>query len=167
MSEKSTRIVRTSELQAAQGMPFRHPLNPRSQAEFHQLSRPTGLTRAHVNLLRVPPGKEAFILHSHAVQEEWSYIVSGTGEAQIGEEKFAVGPGDFIGFPLDGKPHTILNTGSEDLVYLTGGEDSPQDIGHFPTVGKMALFKDGAIELIDRSASKTYSLEQWIRGEID
>lgn len=167
MTDRPTPIIRTRDLRPEDGFPFRHPLNPRSQAEFHRLSRPTGLQRAHVNFLRVAPGKEAFILHSHAVQEEWSYIVSGTGEAQIGEEKFAVGPGDFIGFPLDGKPHTILNTGSVDLVYLTGGEDSPQDIGYFPTVGKMALFKDGAIELIDRSASKTYSLEQWIKGEVE
>lgn len=112
MSDKPTPIIRTSELTPEHGFPFRHPLNPNSQAEFHRLSRPTGLQRAHVNLLRVPPGKEAFMLHRHSVQEEWSYIVSGEGEAQIGAERFKVGAGDFIGFPLDGKAHTIVNTGA-------------------------------------------------------
>lgn len=106
------------------------------------------------------------MLHRHSVQEEWSYIVSGEGEAQIGEERFKVGAGDFIGFPLDGKAHTIVNTGTVDLVYLTGGEDTPTDIGHFPSIGKLAVFKSDGIELIDESAAKTYSFEQWIRGDL-
>jgi len=166
MADKSTTIVRTSALKSEHGFPFRHPLNPNSQAEFHRLSRPTGLQRAHVNLLRVPPGKEAFILHAHSVAEEWSYIVSGEGEAQIGDEKFKVSAGDFIGFPVDGKAHTIVNTGTTDLVYLTGGEDVPTDVGHFPGIGKMAVFKQDRIEMIDESAAKTYSFEQWIRGDL-
>lgn len=167
MTDKPTPIIRTRDLRPEHGFPFRHPLNPNSQAEFHRLSRPTGLQRAHVNLLRVPPGKEAFMLHRHSVQEEWSYIISGAGEAQIGEEKFTVGAGDFIGFPLDGKAHTIVNTGAEDLVYLTGGEDTPYDIGHFPSIGKMAVFKPDGIELIDESAGKTYSFQQWIAGDLE
>ena len=88
------------------------------------------------------------------------------GEAQIGAERFKVGAGDFIGFPLDGKAHTIVNTGAEDLVYLTGGEDMPTDIGHFPSIGKMAVFKPDGIELIDESAGKTYSFQQWIAGDL-
>lgn len=159
-------IIRTKELKPEDGFPFKHPLNPNSQADFHRLSRPAGLQRAHVNLLRVPPGKEAFMLHAHSVTEEWSYIVSGEGEAQIGDEKFKVGAGDFIGFPVNGKPHTVVNTGSTDLVYLTGGEDAPTDIGHFPGIGKMAVFRQDSIQLIDESAAKTYSFQQWISGDV-
>jgi uncharacterized cupin superfamily protein len=117
-------------------------------------------------MLRVPPGKEAFMLHRHSVQEEWSYIVEGEGTAQIGEEKFKVSAGDFIAFPLNGKAHTIVNTGTRALVYLTGGEDTPYDIGHFPTIGKMIVFKPDGVELIDESAGKTYSFQQWIAGDL-
>jgi uncharacterized cupin superfamily protein len=166
MSDEPNPIIRTKELKAEDGWPFRHPLNPNSEAQFFRLSRPAGLQRAHVNLLRVPPGKEAFMLHRHSVQEEWSYIVEGEGTAQIGEEKTKVGAGDFIAFPLNGKAHTIVNTGTGDLVYLTGGEDTPYDIGHFPSVNKMIVFKPDGVELIDESAAKTYSFQDFISGKL-
>jgi len=166
VTDEPNPIIRTRELKPEDGWPFRHPLNPNSEAQFFRLSRPAGLQRAHVNLLRVPPGKEAFMLHRHSVQEEWSYIVEGEGTAQIGEEKIKVGAGDFIAFPLNGKAHTIVNTGTGDLVYLTGGEDTPYDIGHFPSVKKMIVFKPDGVELIDESAGKTYSFQDFISGKL-
>jgi uncharacterized cupin superfamily protein len=162
----SDQIIRTKQLKPEQGMRFRHPLNPNSDAQFFRLSRSTGLTRAHVNLLRVPPGKEAFILHRHSVQEEWSYIVEGEGSAQIGEEKIQVAAGDFIAFPLNGKAHTIVNTGTSDLVYLTGGDDTPTEIGHFPSVGKMIVFSEAGVDLVDTSAAKHYSLLDFMTGNL-
>ncbi|NOT40518.1 MAG: cupin domain-containing protein [Alphaproteobacteria bacterium] len=162
----SEQIIRTKHLKPEDGFHFRHPLNPNSDAQFFRLSRPTGLTRAHVNLLRVPPGKEAFILHRHSVQEEWSYIVEGEGTAQIGEEKTRVTAGDFIAFPLNGKAHTIVNTGTSDLVYLTGGDDTPTEIGHFPSINKKIIFSEAGVDIIDTSAAKHYSLEDFISGNL-
>src|SRR5215510_5586737 len=167
MTDQPNPIIRTRELKAEDGFRFRHPLNPNSDAQFVRFSRPTGLQRAHVNLLRVPPGKEAFMLHRPSVQEEWSYIVDGEGTAQIGEEKTKVSAGDFIAFPLNGKAHTIVNTGMRDLVYLTGGEDMPYDIGHFPSVNKMIVFGPGGVDLIDTSAAKSYSIQDFISGRLD
>jgi uncharacterized cupin superfamily protein len=166
MSDQPNPIIRTRALKPEDGFPFRHPLNPNSQAQFFRLSRPAGLTRAHVNLLHVPPGKEAFMLHRHSVQEEWSYIVEGEGTAQIGEDKIKVSAGDFIAFPLNGKAHTIVNTGTTDLVYLTGGEDTPYDIGHFPSIDKMIVFKPDGVDLIDGSAAKSYSFQDFISGKL-
>jgi uncharacterized cupin superfamily protein len=162
----SDQIIRTKELKPEDGMHFRHPLNPNSDALFHRLSRPTGLTRAHVNLLRVPAGKEAFILHRHSVQEEWSYILEGEGTAQIGEEKTKVAAGDFIAFPLNGKAHTIVNTGTSDLVYLTGGDDTPTEIAHFPSINKMIVFSEAGVDIADTSATKHYSLQDFITGNL-
>jgi len=167
MTDEPNPIVRTKALKAEDGLAFRHPLNPNSEATFFRLSRPTGLQRAHVNMLRIPPGKEAFMLHFHALQEEWTYIVEGQGTAQIGDEKIAVAAGDFIAFPLNGKAHTIVNTGTSDLVYLTGGEDTPRDIGFFPTANKMAVFKPDGIDVIDTKHAKSLSFEQWFTGQID
>ncbi|HET6160365.1 MAG TPA: cupin domain-containing protein [Dongiaceae bacterium] len=166
MSDEPNPVIRTKQLGPDAGWPFRHPLNPNSQAQFIQLSRPAGLQRAHVNMLRVPPGKEAFMLHRHSVQEEWSYIVEGDGTAQIGDEKIKVAAGDFIAFPLNGKAHTIVNTGTRDLVYLTGGEDTPYDIGHFPSINKMIVFKPSGVDLIDVSAAKSYSMQDFISGRL-
>jgi uncharacterized cupin superfamily protein len=167
MTDEPHPVIRTKDLKPEDGFRFRHPLNPNSDAHFFRLSRPAGLQRSHVNLLRVPPGKEAFILHRHTVQEEWSYIVEGEATAQIGEEKIKVAAGDFIAFPLNGKAHTIVNTGTHDLIYLTGGEDSPQEIGHFPSVNKMIVFSPAGVDLIDAGAKKSYSLQDFIAGKLD
>ena len=47
------------------------------------LSRLTGLKHSGVNLARIAPGKESFVYHSHQREEEWLYILSGTGTAEI------------------------------------------------------------------------------------
>lgn len=95
------------------------------------------------------------------MQEEWSYIVASEGTAQIGEEKIKV-----IALLLTGGAHIIVNTGTHDLVYLTGGEDAPYDIGDFPSIEKRAAFKPDGAELIDQGKSKTYSFQEWIAGDL-
>ncbi len=167
MTDQPNPVIRTKELKPQDGFRFRHPLNPNSDAQFFRLSRPAGLQRSHVNLLRVPPGREAFMLHRHSVQEEWSYIVDGEATAQIGDEKINVSAGDFIAFPVNGKAHTIVNTGTRDLVYLTGGEDSPHEIGHFPSINKMIVFGPDGVDLIDTSAAKRYSMQDFMTGKLD
>ena len=167
MTDQPKPVIRTKNLKAEDGFRFRHPLNPNSEAQFFRLSRPAGLQCAHVNLLRVPPGKEAFMLHRHSVQEEWSYIVEGEATAQIGEERINLIVGDFIAFPVNGKAHTILNTGTRDLVYLTGGEDSPHEIGHFPSINKMIVFGPDGVDLIDTSAARHYSMQDFMTGKLD
>ena len=134
--------------------------------------KPHDWAPAHVNLLRVPPGREAFILHCHSVQEEWSFIIEGEGTAHIGEEKIKVATGDFIAFPANGKAHTIVNTGTRDLVYLTSGEDSPHEIGHFPSINKIIVFSSAGVDLIDTTAKKSYSIQDFmqaglITGDVD
>jgi uncharacterized cupin superfamily protein len=120
----------------AQEESFRHPLNPESEIHGTTLSRLTGLVKSGVNLIRVPPGKESFVHHVHLVDEEWMYVLSGTGELRIGDERFAVGPGDFAGFPPRTHAHHLKATGSEELVYLSGGEAVDFGIADFPELGK-------------------------------
>ena len=50
----------------------------------------------------LPPGKDSFAYHAHLIEEEWVYIISGTGVAEIDGEETTVGPGDFMGFATPG-----------------------------------------------------------------
>ena len=115
---------------------FRHPWNPRSEMRGCMLSRQVGLERIGLSFIRVPPGKESFVFHRHNVEEEFAFVLSGKGAVDIGDETFDLGPGDFVGFPAATHAHHIRNTGSEDLVYLSGGENAPVEIGDFPRKGK-------------------------------
>ncbi len=121
---------------AAQEESFRHPLNPASEIRGTTLSRLTGLVKCGVNVIKGPPGKESVVHHVHLVDEEWMYVISGTGELRIGDARFPVGPGDFAGFPPRTHAHHLRNTGTADLVYLSGGEAVDFGIADFPELGK-------------------------------
>ena len=116
--------------------PFSHPLNPRSEVQLCALGDAVGLQRVGFHLLRIPPGKESFAYHSHQGEEEFVYILSGRGLAEIGDEEIEVGPGDFMGFPTPSVGHHLRNPFDEDLVYLSGGERRQMEVANFPRLGK-------------------------------
>ena len=155
MPDNPKHLVRTRELDPAEAVHLRHPFNPSSDVTLQRLGQRTGMERVAVTLARVPPGKESFILHAHLLNEEFVYVLEGTGTAVIGAAELEVGPGDFMGFPIDGTPHTLRNTGSTDLVYLMGGEHGPLDVARFPTVGKTVVYSttDGIRAFDDAGAT--------------
>jgi quercetin 2,3-dioxygenase len=112
--------------------PSGHPYNPRSELHGWLLSRTAGLARVAVNLAWIPPGKESAIFHVHHREEEWVYVLEGTGVAEVDDAEHAVGPGDFLGYP-PGTAHHLRNTGTTDLLVLEGGEVIPDvDVADFP-----------------------------------
>lgn len=113
-----------------------HPWNPASQFRKSPLSRALGLERAIVVHMILPPGKESFVPHTHEREEEWLYILSGNGTAEIDGEEIPVSAGDFMGFTAPSVVHHLRNTGSEDLVYLMGGEARNAEVSDFPTLGR-------------------------------
>jgi len=156
MSDVPKHLVRTGELEPAEAVVIRHPLNPNSEVALQRLAERTGMGRVIVTMARVPPGKESFVLHAHLQHEEFVYILEGRGTAVIGDAEFAVGPGDFMGFPVDGTAHTLKNSGETDLVYLMGGERGPLDVARFPSVGKTVIYsaQDGIRAFDDADATK-------------
>lgn len=158
MSEPQPLMLKATDIAAINEFEFHHPLNPNSEVYLRSLSRATGLNRIGVNLARIPPGKESFIYHSHSNEEEWIYILSGRGIAEIGDAEHEVGPGDFMGFSLPQQPHHLRNPFEEDLVYLVGGEQITVDIGAFPRHGKRAIRDGNKAYLVDDEALKDFWL---------
>lgn len=162
MAELPKHLVRTVDLPAADAVHVRHPLNPASDVHIQRLGERTGMSRVVVSLARVPPGKESFVLHAHLRDEEFVYILEGTGTAVIGDAEVAVGPGDFMGFPTDGTPHHLKNTGATDLVYLMGGERSALEVARFPGAGKVAVFAASGVELFDEADAQRLGLADFL-----
>jgi uncharacterized cupin superfamily protein len=142
-------LLTAAEIAAAPRGHIKHPWNPHSDVYIVQLSTAAGLKRAAVSLARVPPGKESFVYHSHEHDEEWLYIFSGKGRAEIDGKFYEVGPGDFMGFAAPGPAHHMTNPYTEDLVYLMGGERSGLDVGHFPKLGRKIIFGPSGIFAAD------------------
>jgi len=122
---------------------YQHAENPLSETHVVQLSRMAGLRRVAVNLARVPAGRESYVFHLHHAQEEWMYVLSGRGIAEVGEAEHEVAPGDFLGFPAGGPAHHLRNPSGEDLVYLSGGDAfGGVEVVDYPRAGKRKVWLD-------------------------
>ncbi len=135
---------------------FSHPWNSNSELYGTRLSSLVGLSRVGVSRVRVPPGKESFVYHSHHQEEEWIYVLSGRGVAEIGDEEHEVGAGDFMGFPAPQVPHHMRNPFDEELVYLVGGEALDVDVADFPRLGKRMVRLGEDVEIYDASDAKGF-----------
>ena len=154
-SQKSF-LVRSSEIKETEST-FSHPMNPNSLVTGTRLSSLVGLTRASVGIIKIPPGKESFIYHSHHREEEWIYIISGRGIAEIDGEELEVAPGDFMGFPTPSVAHHLRNPYDEELVYLMGGENLDVEIVDFPHLGKRMLRRGQDVEIYNVSSAQSFA----------
>ena len=115
---------------------FVPPLNSKAIRHTKALGEAIGFDHIGVNLVRLAPGDESTQFHTHQIEEEFIYILSGRGLAEIGDETWEIGPGDFMGFVAASLPHSMSNPFNEDLVYLVGGLHLEYDICDYPKLGK-------------------------------
>ena len=136
---------------------FAHPLNPeRSQMRGISLSQQAGLARVAVHVGVLPPGKESFVYHSHALEEEWMFVLSGRGRMEIDGELHDLGPGDFVGFAAPSKHHQLHNPYDEDLTYLTGGERGAVEVAELPRLNLVMVRRGVDAMLYPLDAGKSF-----------
>jgi uncharacterized cupin superfamily protein len=133
------RFVACYERDAIRAMPEQTKVNdrnPNAVRHARALGAATGLKNLGVHLMTVLPGHEASEFHRHLFEEECYCILEGGGDVTLGDERFAVAQGDFIGLPADGKPHTLFNNGSAPLLFLLMRHNLVQDVCDYPRCGK-------------------------------
>ncbi len=141
---------------AAQEQTFSHPWNPDSEITGTMLGRALGLQRTGVSLARIKPGKESFTYHSHACEEEWIYILSGRGVAEIDGTEHEVAAGDFMAFPTPSVAHHLRNPFDEELVYLMGGENREVEIADFPKLGKRMVRRGADVQIYNLADARPF-----------
>ena len=142
-------LLRSADIQALSEERRPHPLNPALVRHTRSLGDAAGLSTLGVHYVRLEPGATSSVLHFHHQDEEWVYILSGRGITEIGDEKYEVGPGDFMGFAAGSLPHNLHNPHSEDLVYLVGGNRLPFDVCDYPKIGKRRYRINGKNVYVD------------------
>jgi len=120
------------------------------------------------NVTVVPPGRSAVPLHNHHANEEMFFILQGTGELRIGDERFSLRAGDFIANPPGGPEvaHQIINTSSDELRYLAVSTMIYPETVEYPDSGKVALISrqtapDGSPRLVRHIGRPETSLDYW------
>jgi uncharacterized cupin superfamily protein len=66
----------------------------------------------------IPPRTSGPARHVHTREDEGVYVIDGVLTAEVGEQRYEVGPGAFLWMPR-GLPHTFANLG-EDPVRVLG-----------------------------------------------
>ena len=108
-----------------------------------ELSKAVGSERLNVNLDIVPPGAYSTRYHSHTCQEEFFFIVEGTGTLRRNEGERLVTAGEFIAKPAGkGLAHTFYNSGDVPLKIMDIATMDAEDTCHYPDEG-MYLHKAG------------------------
>ena len=97
-----------------------------------------GTGRLGMNLTRVPPGRSACPFHTHQIEDEVFFVLSGRGVLRYGDALREVGPGDCITCPAaSGIAHQLANPFEEDFVYLAIGGNSGHEVCTYPDSGKV------------------------------
>ena len=155
-------VIRADDVDWERAPPGRHPFNPASEMRMVRLGDMSGLKRLGANLIRIPPGKESFIPHAQLVEEELVFVIEGAGEVILDGVRHPIGPCDYVGFPTDGVIHSIVNTGEDDLVYLTVGERARVEVAAMPTIGKTIVFHDNRMTRLDHAGVDELTAEEWV-----
>lgn len=133
---------------------FVHFLNPDAIRYTRSLGDAAGLQTIGVHLVRLKRGDASTEYHFHHQDEEWVYVLSGRGIAEIGTKKTRIGAGDFMGFVAGSLPHAMRNPYRIDLVYLVGGNRWPLDVCDYPRINKRRYRMDGENVYLDIAALK-------------
>lgn len=140
-------LLKAADIEAMEGQTKAHLLNPNAVRVAKSLGAATGLTQLGFHLMTVMPGHESTEYHRHLYEEQCFYILSGRGEVVIDEQRHALEPGDFAGFPRRGAAHTMVNTGDQPLVFLTARTLLEQDVCDYPRQQKR-LYMTGSEEAV-------------------
>ncbi len=125
-------IITREEIAAYEGVAKTHFLNENAQRLNKSLGDLTGLTGIGFHIIEVAPGHDSTEFHKHYHEDECVYILDGEAEATIGDAKYPVKSGDFIGYRAGGEPHQLRNTGSGILRCIVVGQRLAHDVGDYP-----------------------------------
>lgn len=112
---------------------FEHEVDAAARREYRSLHTAPGLERQAVRWSRVAAGDRSTAYHTHDRTDEWIWVLEGRARVRVGDDRFEVGPGDFLGHPAGGAPHVMEP--ETDLVYLMGGMRDPHDVVTYPDAG--------------------------------
>lgn len=138
-------LLTATAINTMQGQVKAHALNPNAVRTSKSLGDAVGLTQLGVHMVTVMPGRDTTEYHRHWYEEEFLYVLSGQGTAEIDGQLYAVAAGDFMGFPRNSVAHGLSNTSTEPLVCLVAGQRLEQDVCDYPRQNKR-LYINGTQE---------------------
>jgi uncharacterized cupin superfamily protein len=119
------------------------PLAANYDLRWGEIARRIGARKLGYNLTVIAPGKLACPFHNHRSQEEMFFILEGSGELRLGNERHPIRSGDIIACPPGGREtaHQIINTGDVEMRFLAVSSNGETDICEYPDSGKYQVIE--------------------------
>ena len=142
-------LLTAAQIESLEEIAHQHQFNDNAIRHTRSLGDLLGLTTMGVHLVRIEPGHDSTQFHFHHVDEEFIYILSGRGIAEIGDDRHEIGAGDFMAFGQHSLPHNMHNPFDDDLVYLMGGSRNTIDVCDYPRIGRRMYRENGVKQYVE------------------
>jgi uncharacterized cupin superfamily protein len=149
VADKPFPLLTSGEIQAMPEVANIHHFNAKAVRHTRSIGDYLGLEHVGLHIVRLESGDESTQFHFHHCDEEFLYIMSGKGIADIGEQRCEVNAGDVMAFAQHSLPHSLSNPFDEDLVYLMGGTRSEIDICEYPRINRKMYRVHGKKSYVD------------------
>lgn len=112
----------------------------RGSTAFKRLGRYGGGSQVGVGLDVLKAGRFSNRFHYHMREEEHIFILKGSATLVLGNRKYLMKERDYCCFPAGQKAgHHLFNHTKADCVFMTIGDNKPDDIACFPKTGNAKL----------------------------
>jgi uncharacterized cupin superfamily protein len=120
----------------------------RFQGRYRVLSS-TGKDRRKIGVLyeELPPGKQSCPFHYHMLEEEHIVALEGEATLRLGEERYTIRAGDYVGFPAGQRAgHCLINESDAPFRFIVIGDRQPNEVCVYPDSNKVLIRSlDGTI----------------------
>lgn len=120
--------------------PFASQMNGRIKRKLGDVF---GLNSFGVNQTVLEPGAQSALMHRHAVQDEFVYVLYGVATLVTDQGETEMRAGDCAGFSAKGIAHQLVNRTDENVTYLEIGDRQDGDSAEYPNDDLVATL-DGA-----------------------
>jgi uncharacterized cupin superfamily protein len=93
-----------------------------------------------VSYEEVLPGKQSCPFHYHMKEEEHIIALEGEATLRLGEERYTLRAGDYVGFPAGQRAgHCLINESDKPFRYIMIGDNDPDEICVYPDSNKILI----------------------------
>lgn len=104
-----------------------------------------------VSYEELPPGKQSCPFHYHVKEEEHIVALEGEATLRLGDERYTLRAGDYVGFPAGQRAgHCLINESDKPFRYIIIGDNDPNEVCVYPDSNKImvraldrAILRDG------------------------
>lgn len=119
-------------------------------SRFRVLSDTRGADKRKIGVSyeELPPGKQSVPFHYHMVEEEHIVALEGEATLRLGEERYKLKAGDYVGFPAGQRAgHCLINESDKPFRFIMIGDCAENEVCVYPDSGKIMIYNLGRLIL--------------------